>query len=80
MPLPCIDSSIPCSPNVTSAATQPRFLKPTKDLLNYIRDLADATKSHLADFVKDLDPNLALADPDDFCSRLSGSRRYVVLV
>jgi len=51
------------------SSDQPRFLKPTKDLLNYIRDLADATKSHLADFVKDLDPNLALADPDDFCSR-----------
>lgn len=61
-----IDSIVSeCNPS----SDQPSFLGPTKELLRYVRSLADATKRYLAEFVGKLDSNLPATDPDDFYSR-----------
>jgi hypothetical protein len=47
----------------------PSYLESSAAFFTYILALAERTKAFLAQFVDDLDPQLAVSDPQDFCDR-----------
>ena len=51
------------------AGGYPSYAKPSTDFFEYIYSLAEKTKTYLTRFVNELDPQLAVDDPQDFSGR-----------
>jgi hypothetical protein len=47
----------------------PSYTEPSTAFFEYILSLSEKTKAYLDQFLDDLDPQLAYADPQDFCGR-----------